>query len=157
MKQSPSPSHIKRNPRERTKAIVIRNSPESVQIRYKEETKEIKTIRRSSTLKDCLLASPNNHHHALNPGKIQVFTTDLPPPTQIMSSSEVQTKEFCTSRITFPVEKWNEKLGKVVERDEYEERSFTPMLERSGSQKAKKKVSFRVPEESDIFVFCSEY
>ncbi|KAI3795759.1 hypothetical protein L1987_38416 [Smallanthus sonchifolius] len=148
MKASPSPSHINKNPRERTRSInnVTQRSSKNVVVRYKQD--ERKSIRKTLTLKECLLASPNNdHHHAINPSKIQVYTSDL--------TTEARTEDLCASRISFPPEKLNGKRGKVDE-DEDEESSFDHMLDRCESQKTKKKVSFRFPEEADIFIFCSE-
>ncbi|GKE18232.1 hypothetical protein Tco_1425809 [Tanacetum coccineum] len=132
MKCSPSSSHAKRNPREETKPskLIIGNSTTKISLRYKEDERNIS--RSGSTLKECLLASPNNPY-AINPSKIQVFT------------SEDQTEDLSTSRISFSMDK----------RDE--EASFSSrMLERSESQMSKKKVSFRFPHEADIFTFCSD-
>nr|GEX55113.1 hypothetical protein [Tanacetum cinerariifolium] len=148
MKCSPSYSHAKRNPkpREETKRskLILRNATTKNPIRYKEEDERNVSSRSSSTLKECLLASPNNHY-AINPSKIllQVFT------------SEDQTEDdLATSRIGFSVDKRDAKLRNV---DEDEEASFSArMLERSESRVSKKKVSFRFPQEADIFEFCSD-
>ena len=46
----------------------------------------------------------------------------------------------------------------VDERDENEDEdlTFTPTLKANGSQKLKKKVSFRFPKEADVFIFYSQ-
>lgn len=155
MKSSTSSSHRKRNPKRKTKPInLIRTSSGNAPIRYQDE-QEKKVPRRSSTLEECLLASPNDHRHAINPSKIQVFSTELPLSPLCKRSSEVQIKELYKSQKDFPTEKQNGNQSKVDERDENEVR-FTRELEKSDSQNLKKKVSFRFPEEADIFIFCSE-
>ncbi|KAK1424445.1 hypothetical protein QVD17_19775 [Tagetes erecta] len=147
MKESPSTSPIKKSTRERKRFInnLTQNSSKNVVVRYKEG--ERKQIRRSSTLKECLLASPSNHNHALNPTRIQVYNSDLTPSPQIMRTTEVRTEDLRASKIS-------EKLNRKV--DEDDDSRFAHMLDRSESQKSKKKVSFRFPDEADIFVFCSE-
>ncbi|KAI3498977.1 hypothetical protein L1887_34766 [Cichorium endivia] len=157
MKSSTSSSHKKRNPKKGTRPInLIGTKSENVQVRYKEE-QQTKITRRSSTLKECLLASPNDYHE-VNPSKIQLFSTELSPsPSPLFkSSSEVQIEELYTSRKGFPRDKVNGNQSKVDEKDEDEGARFNRLLERSESQKVKKKVSFRFPEEADIFIFCSE-
>lgn len=130
MEASTSPSHMKKNVRERTRAVsnLSANTSKNVVVRYKQEDGR-KSVRRTLTLKECLLASPNNHHHAIIPSKIQVYTSDLTPSPQITRSAEIKTEEGS---------------------------SFAHMLDHCGNRKPKKKVSFRFPEEADIFIFCSE-
>ncbi|GJT85004.1 hypothetical protein Tco_1066721 [Tanacetum coccineum] len=130
-------------PKEATcSTIVIIQSPDRVY----EEAKEVE--QGSITLNDWLVRSPENNldYHAMNPAKLQV-----------MSSPEVRSAEFYTPRISFSLENRCGNLEMVDERDENEDEDsiFTPTLKRNGSQKLKKKVSFRFPQEADIFIFYS--
>ncbi|PWA60043.1 hypothetical protein CTI12_AA385910 [Artemisia annua] len=140
--------------------IVIIKSPAKTRKRVYEEAKEVEqgVERGSITLNDWLLQSPNNNlgYHAMNPTKLQVVNAGSPP-HQVMSSPEVRSAEFYTPRISFSLENRCGNLEMVDERDENEDEAliFTPTLKENGSQKLKKKVSFRFPKEADIFIFYS--
>ncbi|KAI3680460.1 hypothetical protein L6452_35231 [Arctium lappa] len=166
------PSQPPQNPRERTCSTstinVITKSPEKITIRtrtrvYEAEEEEKRVINGGATLKDWLLKSPNNNlgdHHAINPTKLQVLNAISPISSShpIMSSPEVRNMEFYTPRISFSSENRSRTLEKVDENEDEEEDEglrFTPILKRNGSQKLKKKVSFRFPQEADIFIFYS--
>lgn len=117
---------------------------------------KIKTItneeggRNSSTLEDCLLASPNPAYMISNgSGDFQVFKQlfqKLHP-----SSPEDHSADFFTPRISFSAEK----LGLLGKLNEEEEEELCGAISRTQSGKLKKRVSFRLPEEADIFIFSS--
>nr|GEW55990.1 hypothetical protein [Tanacetum cinerariifolium] len=131
-------------PKEATcSTIVIIKSP----ARVYEEAKEVEqqVSRGRITLNDWLVQSPVDSH-AMNPAKLQV-----------MSSPEIRSAEFYTPRISFSLENRCGNLEMVDERDENEDEDLrcTPSLEENGSRKLKKVVSFRFPQEADIFIFYS--
>lgn len=101
-----------------------------------------------SSLKDCLLNSPRLNPPYVNGGEVQVYTQK--PKKVILSSPEVQT-EFFTPRISFSAERLGY-LGKIDEKDDEEDLC---MMSKSRCEKLKKRVSFRLPEEGDIFIFYS--
>ncbi|KAL3519387.1 hypothetical protein ACH5RR_017536 [Cinchona calisaya] len=108
-----------------------------------------------STLEDCLLASPNlNAHPRIVGGEIQIFK-HLPKRVYPSSSSPDTNQEFFTPRRSFS---GADRLGRIDEDyEEYgdlvHELSSVSSVSRSGSGKVKKKVSFKVPEEADIYIY----
>lgn len=139
-------------------ATAIIKSPTSKKRVFEAKKEEERVDSGSTTLKDWLVNSPNNNlvHHATNPTKRQNINARSPSP-QVMSSPEVRSSEFYTPRISFSSDNRYGKLLKVDERDEDEdeESSSTPILKGDEGQKLKKKVSFRFPQEADIFIFYS--
>lgn len=104
------------------------------------------------TLEDCLLASPNlNAHPRIMGGhEIQIFK-HLPSKVYPSSHSPDISQELFTPRRSF-----SERLGRIDESLEHDvdELSSKSSISRSGgSGKVRKKVTFRLPKEADIFSY----
>lgn len=115
-----------------------------------------------------LLESPNNnlnikgHHPLANrpPTKLQLLlnaaATSPPSHSHVMTSPA----DFYTPRISFSSDNPSEKLIMVDEINNNEDDvdqglMFTPTSNTNATRSLKKKVSFRFPQEADIFIFYS--
>lgn len=130
-------------------------SPHKKQIRHINSSAENRFRKvEYMTLEDCLLASPNiNVHPRITGGEIQMFK-HLPKRVYPSSSSPDVNQEFFTPRRSFSSGANN--IGRIDEDDELDgdhDSMSMSSISRSESGKVKKKVSFRLPEESDIYIY----
>uniref|UniRef100_A0A5B7BRG3 Uncharacterized protein n=1 Tax=Davidia involucrata TaxID=16924 RepID=A0A5B7BRG3_DAVIN len=100
-----------------------------------------------STLEECLTASPGSNSPCINATEFHVFK-QLPRRGHI-SSPRVQTK-FFTPRNSFSSDRVLEKIDEGDEED-----MSVSSMSRTQSGRLKKRVSFKLPEEADIFIFYS--